>query len=183
MRKAERILALLTILGVILRDLTGFIKVSPIILIPGTLLAVIYLFGHWWIDRPQRSSLRTICVSTLYGITSFGLMMSLIFTILFYSQGDQMTFISFSFLIVAIIVDMLSSIRKRKILTIPVSIRIAILLTFTIVLSAIPEDVRISITYRKHPGFLRYYRENKSKMDFGTLEEQYFESSQPSKGV
>ena len=63
------------------------------------------------------------------------------------------------------------------------SIRIAILLTFTVILNAIPQDVRISITYRKHPGFLRYYKENKNKSDFSTLEEQYFESSQPAKDV
>ncbi len=183
MKKVERILALATILAVIIRDSTGFIKVSPVILLSGTLLAAIYLFGHWWIDRPQRSSLRTTCVSTFYGIASSGLTMSLIFTLLFYSRGDEMTFLSFSFLIVAIIVDMLSSIGKRKVLTIPISIRIAILLTFTIILNAVPEDVRISITYRKHPGFLRYYKENKNKSDFGTLEQQYFESTRPSKDV
>jgi len=183
MKKVERILALTTILGVIIRDSTGFIKVSPMILLSGTLLAAIYLIGYWWIDRPQRTSLRTIYVSTLYGITSFGLTISLVFTLLFYQGADQMTFISFSFLIVVIIVDMLSSIGKRKVLTIPVSIRIAILLTFTIILNAIPQDVRISITYRKHPGFLRYYKENKNKSNFGTLEEEYFKSSQPSKDV
>ena len=94
-----------------------------------------------------------------------------------------MTFLSFSFLIVAIVVDMLTSIGKKKVLTIPFSIRIAILLTFTIVLNAISQDVRISVTYRKHPGFLRYYRENKNRSDFSTLEEEYFKTSQPSKDV
>ena len=183
MKKLERILALATILAVIIRDSTGFIKVSPMILISGTLLAAIYLIGYWWIGRPQRTSLRTICVSTLYGITSFGLTISLVFTLLFYRWGDQLTFLSFSSLIVAIVVDMLTSIGKKKVLTIPMSIRIAILLTFTVILNAVPQDVRISITYRKHPGFLRYYKENKNKSDFSTLEEQYFESTQPSKDV
>ena len=182
MKKVERVLAMTTILSVIVRDSTGFIKLSPMILVSGILLATIYLFGHWWIDRPQRTSLRTICVATLYGVASFGLTISLIFTLLFYEDADQMTFLSFSFLIAVVIVDILTSIGKRKVLTIPTSIRLAILLTFTIILSAIPQDVRISITYRKHPGFLRYYKENKSKSDFSTLKEQYFASPQPSKG-
>jgi hypothetical protein len=178
MKKAERAFAIATLLGVIIRDSTGFIGANWIILISATSLAILYLLGSWWLDQPTRTSFRTVSLSVMYGVASFGLTLSLLFKLSYYSGADQLTFLSFTLVLVAVIADALSSMGKRKVLTIRTSIRIAILVTCTIFLNVIPQESRIALTYRKHPGFLRYYREHKGKGDFSTLEEEYFESRQ-----
>ena len=170
----ERILAIETLLAFLIRELTGIIELTQIFFISATALGAIYLFANWWIDKPSTKSFRTICSSILYGMTSWALMFAIMFKILFYPGGDQMIFVSFMLLILAVVVDLSTSIGKKRVLSSWTIWRIAILVPIVITLLAIPDDSRISITYRKHPDFLKFYDENKGKKDFSDLEEQYF---------
>lgn len=176
MKKIERILAIVTLLAVIVRELVGVVGANKVIFVSLSLLGAFYLLGSWWFDKPARTSVRTVSLSVLYGVASFGLTLSLLFMLLYYPGSDQLTFLSFSLILVAVIADGLSSMGKRKVLTIPTSIRIAILVTCAIFLNVIPQESRISFTYRKHPGFLRYYKENRGRATFADLEDEYFDA-------
>jgi hypothetical protein len=95
---------------------------------------------------------------------------------MFYPGGDQMTILSFALVVLIVAIDLLTSKGKKKVLGSWTIWRFAILLSTVIALFLIPEDYRISITYRRHPDFLKYYQENKDKGDFSDLEEQYFQA-------
>ena len=174
MKIVERILAIETLLVFLIRESTGILELTQVFFISATIMAAIYLFANWWIDKPSTTNFRTVCSSILYGVTSSAFMFGIIFKLLFYPGGDQMIIVSFALLILAVVVDLSTSIGKKKVLSRWTVWRFAILVPIVAALLAIPDDIRISNTYRKHPDFLKYYQENKGKAEFADLEEQFF---------
>lgn len=178
----ERILGLGMVIGVVIRDLFGFALIDQPIMICGSLLGFAYLFANWWMDKPEETSFRTIAVTILYGIASWCLTFALIFKLLYLSGSDEMTIMGLLLLAVAIGVDLFSSIKKTKVLKAWLQWRLGILTSFVVLLYFIPEDFRISITYRNYNGFLEYYQEHKANEYFYIIKKNYFDGVVISEG-
>lgn len=173
----ERILAIGVLLGLVIRDVFGLGRFDHGIMICGSLLAVIYLFGNWWINKTKETNARTIIVSILYGVASSSLAFALMFKLLYLSGSSEITFLSFGFVAVAISTDLLTSIKKLKVMNSWTIWRLSILSTVLIVLMLVSEDYRISVTYRNYPGFLEYYKDNKEKEPFYIIQDNYFSNN------
>ena len=170
----EKILAAGLFLGIIIRDGFGFGRFDQGIMIFGILLAITYLLFNWWTNKPQIVNLRTVIVTILYGVALSGLTFAVIFNLLFLSGSVEITIVSIIFSVLIIVIDLITSIKRTKVLNSLTLWRLAILTTSLVMLSFIDEEQRISITYRNYPGFLSYYNANKGKHDFSTLQTTYF---------
>jgi hypothetical protein len=172
----EKILATGLFLGFIIRDGFGFGRFDQGIMIFGLLLATTYLFFNWWTNKPQEVNLRTVIITLLYGVTLSGLTFAVIFNLLYLSGSVEMTTVSITFSVLIIVIDLITSIKRSKVLNSLMLWRLTILMASLVILSTVDEQQRISITYRKYPGFLNYYNANKGKHDFYTLQKMYFDT-------
>jgi hypothetical protein len=177
-RMLERILAIGILFGLVIRDVLGQARFDHAIMMCGSLLAVIYLFGNWWTNKPKETNARTIIVSILYGIASSSLAFALIFKLLYLSGSSEITILSFLFVGIAIGADLLTSIQRSKIMNAWTIWRFAILSTVVVILFFVSEDYRISVTYRNYPEFLEYYRNNKDKQPFDVIQDNYFNNAE-----
>jgi hypothetical protein len=173
----ERILGLGILIGLFIRDVFGFGRFDEAIMILGSLLGFIYLFANWWLHKPVERNARTVIVSILYGFASWNLTFAIIFKLLYLSGSDEMSIMSFIVLAFAIGIDLLSSINKLKVIDSWLKVRFAVLAILVAVLFLIPEDYRISFTYRNFPDFLEYYEANKDSDKFDTIRKNYFSKS------
>lgn len=163
-------------MGLIIREVFGLGRFNEIIMICGSLLGFIYLFANWWLHKPKDRNGRTVVVSILYGIASWNLTFAIIFKLLYLSGSHEMSITSFIVLAFAIMVDLLTSINKLKVIDSWLKWRFAILVISVAILFTIPDDYRISVTYRKFPEFLKYYEANKDNEYFYIIEKNYFEN-------
>ena len=148
---------------------------------PGTVLAFMYLIANWWINKPRQRNVRTISLTLLYGFVSCCLILSIIFQLLFYAGSDLLSVLSIFVLIIALGIDLTSSIKKDRVLRRPAFWRLGILTIFVVVLYIVPHDTTIQFTYRDYPGFLKYYRTNKDTIDFVDLRNDYFKNDKGKK--
>ena len=174
MKIFERILALGLFLGLFFRDVVGFIKAEHTIMVCGTILGLFYLFSTWWTLKPKHKNTRTIIISILYGLACWSLMFTLIFKLLYLEGSDEMTIMSMILLMVAIGLDILTSIKKLKLINRWMIFRISILTSFALTFLIIPDDSRIAITYRDYPELLKLYEMNREKFSFFVIQREYF---------
>jgi hypothetical protein len=172
----EKILAAGLLLGLIIRDGFGFGRFDQGIMIFGLLLAITYLFFNWWTNKPQEVNLRTVIITLLYGVALSALTFAVIFNLLYLTGSVEMTIVSIAFSALIIVIDLITSIKRTKVLNPLMLWRLAILMASLVIMSSVDEQQRISITYRKYPGFLNYYKANKGKQDFYTLQKMYFDT-------
>jgi hypothetical protein len=169
----ERVLGIAFVVSIIIRDFIG-IEFDQLLFITGTLLATTYLFANWWISKPEETNLRTISLTLLYGVVSCSLVLSLIFQLLFYPGAKQLSLLSLVVLIVALGIDLVSSINRKKVLKSQTIWRFVILTSFVIIFYILPQETRIQFTYRDHPSFLEYYGADNSGNDFVDIKDAYF---------
>jgi hypothetical protein len=170
----ERILAVGLILSWLIRDVFGYATIDQGILICGLLIAIFYLFGYWWLNKPEKYTLRTISMTILYGIAFSTLTFALLFKILFLSGSDQMTLLSFVIIISVTVIDLVMSINRRRVINSASVKRILILIPGLILCFVVEEQVRIKYTYRKYPDFIKHYELNKDKVIFYYLQKDFF---------
>ena len=89
--------------------------------------------------------------------------MALVFKLLYLVGSDEMVILGFAFLAFAILCDILTGIKKSKVFNRLAAFRFSILSLWAVTLFIVPEDFRVSITYRADPDFIQYYQEHKNK--------------------
>jgi hypothetical protein len=169
----EKFLGATFLLSILCRDLTGNGVDQPILLC-GLLLSAVYLFGNWWLNKPNKKNTRAILVTILYGITSCTLTFALLFEVLYLTGAAQMAIVGFLALAFSLLTDFLAGIKKERILDTGTTYRFGILATLVVLLLLIPDDYKISFTYRKFPGFLKHYEVNKATKEFDDIKQSYF---------
>jgi hypothetical protein len=172
----EKILGAAFLLSILIRDITGN-GIDQLIVLCGVLLSVVYMFGNWWLSKPNKKNTRTIIVTILYGITSCALSFALLFEVLFLTGANQMSVLGFIILAFSLLIDFLVGIKKEWVLDTWTAYRLCILTTLVIALLLIRQDHRISFTYRKFPDFLKYYEANKVNKEFYDIKKSYFDKS------
>ncbi|MEQ8425585.1 MAG: hypothetical protein RIA63_12800, partial [Cyclobacteriaceae bacterium] len=169
MKKIELTLVAGMFLGFVARDTIGLLEAEHTIMICGTFLGLFYLFTGWWTLKPERKNIKTVIISILFGLASGSLAFTLLFKILYLEGSDEMTMIGFILLLLAIVVDFVTSISGSKLINKWMTFRTGILASIALIFFLVPKDLRISTTYRKHPEFLRYYNQNKDRLPFYLL--------------
>jgi drug/metabolite transporter (DMT)-like permease len=171
----EKILGIGLLIGIVVRDFLGLdLVIEQPILICGTSLAIIYLVANWWTNKPSEKTTRTILITFLYGLTSSCLTFTLLFKLLYLSGSDQLTVLSYILIIFTLAMDLVSSKNKVKIINRLTIWRLVILTSIVTILFFVPEDYRVSITYKKYPDFINYYELNKDTYNFIEISVKYF---------
>lgn len=171
----ERILGFGILLGVLVRDGFGFGRFGQLILISGSLIGVVYIFLNWWISSPGEKGVKSVAFIILYGLASGCFAFALTFHLLYLDGSDEMVVLSLILILPTLLLDLLTASKSRRVINSSLILRFSVLSIFTIALSAIPIDYRISITYRKYPEFLEYYHSRKvTEESFMTIQDEYF---------
>lgn len=173
----DLIFAGLLLVLTLVRDVASAFAVDEMIMIVATAVALCYLFGYWWVNKPLVTSFRNVLFTILYGFALFGMSCALLFHLLYLSGSAEMTFGScFIGLIVVALDAITAAFTKTITINFGTTLRLLIFACLIIPLSFYRQSSRINFTYRNYPDFLKLYEEHKSTTPFPELVEEYEES-------
>lgn len=162
-------------IGVIACDILGFPRLRIIPQMTSIILGATYLFGNWWLAKPATTSFRTISITILYGFTSFVVLFAFVFKFMYLPGEPEMKIIGFALIIITALLDLLTSIRKKRVGGKTTTWRLAVFSAVILIYAGIDDDNRIRFSYRRYPEFLQYYDQHKDSEMFVKIEEDYFE--------
>jgi len=174
MRKVEIFLFAVFLISWIIKDIIGLIKYDGLVLTFGVLVALIYLFGNYWISRPLTKTLGTSLITVLYGVVSACLTFLLMFKMFFLTGTDELAVLTIISLTILVVIDLLVNGTKNLAITKWTTVRFFAISTIILTLYLIPESSRVKYTYRKYPEFIKYYSDNENSMEFYDIYEDYF---------
>jgi len=177
MKILERILIGVFFGCTIARDAIPLLEFEKGIVISGTALGLLYLIGFYWLQKPVMKNFRTVSLTLLYGIVCFQWSFSFLF-IAMYLTGDQEMLITAAIATTIVVgIDLLSSIGKKRVIDAPLFTRMASYFFLCTLLVSVPQRVRIDITYRKDPAFLKFYHEKNQhgKWNFDEIKHGYYD--------
>lgn len=170
----EIVFAIIFMANVLARDVFGFPRWQEIPMMGGILLAASYLFANWWLTKPSTTSARTVLITMMYGFTSCVLVLAFIFKFLYLPGESGMVIIGFVLVPVALLLDLLVSIGKARVIEKRTAVRFAAMVVILLIYMGIGNENRIRFSYRNYPEFLQYYESQKDSQIFFHIEESYF---------
>jgi len=157
----DKILGAGLLISFLIRDILGHSTFDQGILLCGTLLGAVYLIGHWWINKPKETLIRTVLITILYGLTFSSLTFTIVFKLLFLSGSNQLTMLSLILVIITMTIDFITSFDSERVLNNKILGRVLVLFPIAGLLFFISEETRVNFTYRKNPDLIEFYQVNK----------------------
>lgn len=149
----EITLAIIFLVNVLARDVFGFPRWREIPMMSGLLLAAIYLLANWWLTKPATTSARTILITIIYGFTSCILVLAFVFKFLYLPGEPEMVVIGLVLVPVAILLDLLASIGRARVIEKRTAVRLATIVVILLIYIGIGNESRIRFSYRNYPEF------------------------------
>lgn len=160
--------------GILFHDVLGFPRSYELALMIACLLGALYLFGNWWLNKPSHRSVRAVLITILFGLTSFALLFTIVFSVLYLPGEYEMRMLSLTLLVISLLIEIITSVNKVKVTNTRTRYRFILLTGIISLYAFIDEEKRIYFSYRKYPEFLKYYEEQKTSLPFYEIEKNYF---------